>query len=433
MKFKSIILIASITFLLLHPSNIIIIEGYETSQNNDLSWNLEAINIQGAWDITNGSSDIIIAIVDSGINWNVTALPLENRWENELEKSGSPGIDDDNNGFIDDIYGYDFIEFDEDPTTDQIYGEIDGHGTMVSSVIISDDDIVNGIAPNVQLMTVRVLDSNGTGYFSEIYQGMDYAIKNNADIINLSLGTNADIWGFIDNLMEQLTYKAKYYNVSIVVSAGNEGGPVNFYGKLNNTITVSALDSPSHLASYSNFGNEVDFAAPGSQIPVIYSDNQVYLASGTSFSAPIVSSVIALMRSIRNDFPVIYYEELLRESAIDIFDKGFDVFSGHGLVDASESVLNTVNFDDLDFDDDGMPSGYEFKYALNPFYDDALVDLDGDGVVNLFEYEDGTNPRDPNDYRPWIARSSTLKYILTPGIVLFVSIISMIIYKKKKK
>lgn len=419
--------------MILSPSNIIVTYGYETSQNNDLSWSLEAINIQGAWDITNGSQDITVAIVDSGINWNVSALSVDNRWENQQERDGLPGIDDDNNGFIDDIYGYDFIEFDEDPTTDQTYGAIDGHGTMVSSVVISDHDDVKGIAPNVKLMTVRVLDSNGTGYFSEIYQGMDYAIKNNADIINLSLGTNADIGGFINNLMEQLTYKAKYYNVSIVVSAGNEGGSVNFYGKLNHTITVSALDTPTHLASFSNYGNEVDFAAPGFEIPVINSDNLSYLASGTSFSAPIVSSVIALMRSIRNDFPAIYYEELLRESVVDIFDDGFDVYSGHGLVDASMSVYNTVNFDDLDFDDDGMPSGYEFQYALNPFYNDALADHDGDGVVNLFEYEDGTNPRDPNDYKPWIERSSTLKYILTPGVILFGSIITVIIFVNKKK
>ncbi len=405
----------------------------ETSQIDELSWNLEAINIQDAWDVTKGSKDITIAIVDSGINWNVTALSVENRWENQLEKDGLPDIDDDNNGFIDDIYGYDFIDFDEDPTTDQTYGEIDGHGTMVSSVVISDNDDVTGIAPNVKLMTVRVLDSNGTGFFSEIYQGMDYAIKNRADIINLSLGTNAEIGGFIDNLMEQLTYKAKYYNVSIVVSAGNEGGSVNFYGKLNNTITVSALDTPTHLASYSNYGNEVDFTAPGSRIPVIDSDNIAYYVSGTSFSAPTVSAVIALMRSIRNDFPVVYYEELLKESAIDIFDKGFDVFSGHGLIDASESVSNTVNFDELDFDDDGMPSGYEFQFAFNPFYDDGFVDHDGDGVVSLFEYKDGTNPRDPNDFKSWITRSSTINYIIIPGTILIVTIISLIIYIKKDR
>ena len=73
----------------------------EASQYDDLSWNLEAINIQDAWDVTKGSNNITVAIVDSGINWNVTALSVENRWTNELEKNGLPGVDDDNNGFVD--------------------------------------------------------------------------------------------------------------------------------------------------------------------------------------------------------------------------------------------------------------------------------------------------------------------------------------------
>ena len=108
LKFNSITFTLIITFLILNPSTTIVAYGSETSQSNDLSWNLEAINIQGAWDITKGNQNITVAIVDSGINWNVTALSMDNRWENQLERDGLPGIDDDNNGFIDDIYGYDF-------------------------------------------------------------------------------------------------------------------------------------------------------------------------------------------------------------------------------------------------------------------------------------------------------------------------------------
>jgi len=235
-----------------------------------------------AWKIEAGSAEIIIAIIDTGIDTNheefigrISSLS----YNVTTNQTGLLAIEDDN-----------------------------GHGTMVAGVIgaIRDNKIgIAGITNFTQLMVIKA-NEDGVDTFKEsnIIEAIYYAVDHGANVINLSLGST-----YANPLTNEAINYATDHGVFVVGAAGNEGNSVPMYpASFENAISVSAVDSGSTIAPYSNFNEHVDIAAPGTQIYSTANDGAYATASGTSFAAPHVSGIIALYLSA---FPLASVNEVL--------------------------------------------------------------------------------------------------------------------------
>jgi subtilisin family serine protease len=241
------------------------------------------IDAQEAWDITKGSGNIIIAIVDSGVAYDHPDL-AGNIWINTKELNGIPGVDDDGNGFVDDVYGWDFVDKDGYPV------DYNSHGTHVAGIIASNGNNglgITGVMWSAKIMPLRFLGVSGAGDVAKAAEAIIYAADNGARIINASWGG----YDYSTTLYNAIDY-ARTKNVIFVAAAGNEinNNDINpFYPasfNLPNIISVAASDNNDRLAYFSNYGaSSVHLAAPGvdiySSVPVftygtpvtIYSEN----------------------------------------------------------------------------------------------------------------------------------------------------------------
>jgi subtilisin family serine protease len=253
-------------------------------------WHLPAISAPAAWDTTKGAKHIIIAVVDSGVDYTHPDL-APNIWTNVDEVPGD-GVDNDNNGFVDDVRGWDFEAGDADPQ-DEL-----GHGTHVSGIAAArgnDGFGVAGVAWNARIMPVRagnlgLADSN-------IVAAIHYAVDNGADVINMSFGG----YGTSSAIQEAIRYAADR-DVVLVAAAGNESGAhIPLPAGYPEVISVAALDESGVVAGYSNFGSFVDVAAPGSNILSTLSGGWGF-ASGTSMATPVVAGLAALAKSAHPEF-----------------------------------------------------------------------------------------------------------------------------------
>jgi len=160
-----------------------------------------------AWDVRTDASNIVVGIIDTGIDPLHEDL-LDNIWANPGEIDGFPGVDDDGNGYVDDIWGWDFVSNDNDPFDDN------GHGTHVAGIIaaLSNDTGLVGIAPNIELYSIKVLNELGVGTTTSIVKGIEWAIEEKVDIINLSITTTTDdplIKKALDDRFKAIAYMNK--------------------------------------------------------------------------------------------------------------------------------------------------------------------------------------------------------------------------------
>jgi subtilisin family serine protease len=256
------------------------------------------IDAPEAWTITTGSSNIIIAVLDTGIDYNHNDL-AGNIWTNPGETSCTDGTDNDGNGYVDDCIGWNFANNNKDPMDDN------GHGTHAAGIIGAVGNNGNGIAGvmwNVRLMPVKVLDANGAGTDAEITAGIQYAVANGAKIINASLGGTAFSYSVYVAIAT-----ANAQRVLFVAAAGNNGNNNDltpFYPAsydLPNIVSVAATDQDDRRVPFSNYGEvSVDVAAPGvyvlSTIPQgLYMDKDFNM--GTSMAAPHVAGLAGLLFS----------------------------------------------------------------------------------------------------------------------------------------
>ncbi len=254
------------------------------------------INVTKLWDVKTGSDDIIVAIIDTGMDYLHEDL-IENSWSNIFEIPNN-NIDDDNNGFIDDIFGYDFIGLgDSDPMDDN------GHGTHCGGTIgaVGNNYIgVAGVCWNVKLMACKFLDDTGTGADSDAIECIDYARKMGADIINASWGGG----GYNQGLKDAID-AAGDDDIIFCAAAGNSGTdndasphyPSNYDS--DNIISVLATDDNDEIASFSCYGKvSVDIAAPGVQILSCKNGGGYVMHNGTSMATPAVAGGCALLKSI---------------------------------------------------------------------------------------------------------------------------------------
>ena len=233
------------------------------------------IDAPEAWDIHKGSSDVVIAVIDTGVAYNHPDLDdgtRNNIWTNDVELNGTPGVDDDGNGYVDDVYGWDFVGGDSDPT-DYLF-----HGTHVAGTIAAlgnNSTGITGVNWYASIMPLRIFGASGYGDTAKAIEAILYAANNGARVINASWGGE----GFSQALYDAISY-ANDAGCLFVAAAGNSGddNDINpFYPAsydLPNIISVAATEHNDNLAGFSNFGaTSVDVAAPGlnvlSSIPFI--------------------------------------------------------------------------------------------------------------------------------------------------------------------
>lgn len=251
-----------------------------------------------AWQTATGSNSVVVAVIDTGVNYSHPEL-AQNIWNNAGEIAGNL-IDDDDNGFVDDIRGWNFRDSNNDPT-DQ-----DGHGTAVASVIGALGNNASGtcgVCWNISLMPLRV-GLGETGSISQITQAINYAITNGAHVINASWGTTS-----YSQTLSDVINLARSANVVVVAAAGNYSSNIDaspYYPASfthDNIITVAAVDANGNLATFSSYASlSVDIAAPGVDIYII--DGSFYnYSSGTSVAAPYASGVAALIISDNPGIP----------------------------------------------------------------------------------------------------------------------------------
>ncbi|MEA3463651.1 MAG: S8 family serine peptidase [Patescibacteria group bacterium] len=305
----------------LYSASIIPSDTYYSQQ-----WHLQKIKAADAWDNIYKSPDIVIAIIDSGVQIDHPDL-RDNIWRN-LGEIDNNGIDDDKNGFIDDAHGWDFVNNTADPSPkfEQDFTEAGIlHGTVVAGVAAASGNNaagITGVTWEARLMPLKVLDDKGEGSTNKVIKAIDYAITNGADIINFSfIG-----FGFSQSLHDAIK-RAYDAGIIIVAAAGNEQGEGGGYflddtpmypachdgeNNENRVIGVAATDTLDQKADFSSYGFKcVDIAAPGLSIysTVVYSPanqadgkyfNKYYDGywSGTSMATPMVSAAIALIEEV---------------------------------------------------------------------------------------------------------------------------------------
>jgi subtilisin family serine protease len=255
-------------------------------------WGIIRIHAPAAWSTTRGAG-VIVAVLDSGYaieNPDLTGAAWENT--NEIPN----GKDDDNDGFVDDIYGADWVDHDGVPN------DAEGHGSHVAGTIAATADDGNGVvgvAPDARVMPLKFLDKDGAGSVADAIGAIDFAIKHGAKVINAS-------WGGPDysQALEGAISRAGQAGIIFVAAAGNDGTNNDVAPdypaamSLPNIVSVAASDKQDNLASFSNYGkSSVDVAAPGVGIISTVGDHTESW-SGTSMATPHVAGVAALLASV---------------------------------------------------------------------------------------------------------------------------------------
>lgn len=245
-----------------------------------------------AWKITKGSRAIKIAVIDTGVDYNHSDLS-KNIMINTAELNGADGIDDDGNGYVDDIYGYDFGNNDNDPMDNH------GHGTHCAGVIGASHNGqgIMGVNANVQILPIKFLKDNGSGTLEGAIKAIEYAIVRGVDVMSNSWGGSGN-----SEALKEMIIKAKDAGILFIAAAGNSNAnndrtmtmPAGY--DVENIVSVGALDAKGKRAKFSNYGKKsVHVFAPGVDIYSTVQGNKYKKMSGTSMACPHVAGIAGLI------------------------------------------------------------------------------------------------------------------------------------------
>lgn len=275
-------------------------------------WNLTQIFAEIGWDISSGTEEVIIAILDSGVDPE----------HEDLKERISIGY----NAFEDD---------------DEFFDE-NGHGTHVAGIAAATTNNLTGIAGVSwfnSILPVKVLNEEAEGTAFEVANGIRWATDHGAKVINMSLGDS-----FNSKIMHDAIRYAYKNDVTLIAAAGNDNVETPMYpAAYKEVIAVSAVDQRRHKAIFSNYGGHIDVAAPGEHIPSTFLDNSYVMMSGTSMAAPHVAGLAGLIRSIKPELTNDEVADIIRASANDIGPIGFDPYYGHGEIDVVRALQMLEN------------------------------------------------------------------------------------------
>ena len=311
-------------------------------------WALDDQRIYADIAPTRNGEKVIVAVIDTGIDYNHEDLAGEKIWRNENEQAN--GRDDDGNGYADDLIGWNFVGDNGNP-----YDE-SGHGTHIAGIIAACTNNGIGIAAtniDAVVMPLKVASFVGQAKSSDVAAAIYYAVDHGAAIINISLGGE-----LITELEKQAAQYAHERGVLVVVSAGNRGLPTDKHGYagLPHALVVGALAPNGERAGFSNFGGALALLAPGVDIlslrakdsdfialsepldyqpgaAIVGEGEQYYRATGTSFAAAVVSGVASRLKSMRPELTGTDLARVVEQSAFDVAPPGHDQLSGAGKLD----------------------------------------------------------------------------------------------------
>jgi len=330
------------------------------------------IEIEGAWNFFTDSSSVIVAVIDTGVDYTHPDL-ADNMWVNAGEIPNN-GIDDDANGYVDDVHGYDFYNNDGDPYDDYY------HGTHVAGTIgaVGNNGIgVVGVAQKAKIMAVKFLGSNGWGYYSGAISAIQYAIANGAKVLNNSWG------GFsYDSGLWSAVAASDAAGVIFVAAAGNSSVNTDYYPfypsalSSPNIISVAAMTYNDHLAYFSNYGAySVDLAAPGdfilSTFPAYGGEAQYGYLSGTSMATPHVSGAAALLWSA---FPYLSHRQVINLLYQGVSSKSY--LGGKSVTGGMLNLAKSLALEDPSLNHAPIANAGSNQYSLVG----SLVTLEGSGI-----------------------------------------------------
>lgn len=281
-------------------------------------WGMSDIGVKDAWNTTKGSNTIVVAVIDTGIDYthddlaaNIWRNPGETGTDVQGRDKAKNGVDDDGNGYVDDVVGWDFAKNDNKPydvASGGFFGGNPGHGTHCAGNVggIADNGKgIVGVAPNIKMMAVRFLDENGSGDMANGVKAIKYAVDAGAKVLSNSWGSEGD-GGEGTPLKEAIQY-AMDKGVLFVAAAGNGHSGVGYNNDTDakpgypasydhaNIVSVAAIDKGNKLGSFSNWGAKtVDIAAPGVGVYSTVTANKYMNLDGTSMACPHVAGAAAL-------------------------------------------------------------------------------------------------------------------------------------------
>jgi thermitase len=275
-------------------------------------WGMTKIEAPTAWDITTGNSSVTIAILDTGVDL----------------------FHPDLSGKL--VSGYDFVNDDSNPQDDH------GHGTHVAGIAAARTNNGTGVAGlswGAKIMPVKVMDDYGRGEYEDVASGIIYAANNGADIINLSLGGSA-----ASSVLKEAVEYAHNLGCVVVAATGNDNSSVNYPARYPEVLAVAATDSDDQRASFSNYGPQVDVAAPGVSIRSTYwwGGSTYGWLSGTSQASPHVAGLAALIWSVNPDLSHTQVESIIKQTADDLGAAGRDNDYGFGRINARRALEATA-------------------------------------------------------------------------------------------
>jgi subtilisin family serine protease len=307
-------------------------------------WALEKIQAFDAWDKTQGVDTVLLAIIDTGIDYlhpdlqnKIYLNPGENGTDGNGNDKSLNGIDDDQNGFIDDFRGWDFtdrvgfpfdssggdyLDWDNDPMDEN------GHGTYIGGIAGAETNNITGIAgvaPKIKLVPLRAFDPSGFGEEDDVAAAILYAVKIGAKVVNMSFGDNS-----FSLVLRDVIRFAYARGVVLVGSSGNSGSTAPHYPSgYTEVISVGNSTQNDFVAPNSNFGSTLDLVAPGSSIITTARNNNYASISGTSAATPHVAATAALILSLQN-FTNEEVKQIIKSTTDDIDEPGWDLKSGAG-------------------------------------------------------------------------------------------------------
>jgi subtilisin len=305
------------------------------------NWGADLVKAPEVWAQGYTGKGVVVAVIDTGVDYNHEDLK-NNIWTNTKEIAGN-GIDDDGNGYIDDNYGWNFADKNNN-TLDN-----NGHGTHVSGTIAGENNNygVTGIAYDAKIMPVKVLNESGSGSYSSISKGIRYAVDNGANVINLSLGGTSS-----NRTLESAINYASSKGVIVVMAAGNDGEsspdyPARYASKAG--IAVGAVDKNNNMADFSNRSgtNQISYVtAPGVKVYSSVPNNQYATYSGTSMATPHVAGVVALMLSANPSLTDAQVRQIVAETSENSTQSTNSSLNISNVSSLAKQVMSTTGYAD---------------------------------------------------------------------------------------